>query len=143
MARDRGVPGPALQMLYYPATTGSEPVPSRRHFANGFMLTAGMMNWFKALYVQDAAHEQSPYYAPASARNFRDLPPAVIVTAEFDPLRDEGRLYAERLESAGVQVRYRCVPGTIHGFLIFFPFMPKAWRVLRQTGREIRKALDG
>ena len=142
MARDRGVPVPALQILYYPATTGSEPVPSRRVYANGYMLTSGMMNWFKALYLKDPAHERSPYYAPAYADDFSGLPPAVIVTAEFDPLRDEGRFYADRLEGAGIQVRYRCIPGTIHGFLLFYAFMPKSWNVLRRTGREIREALD-
>ena len=142
MARDRGVPIPAFQVLFYPATTGSEPVPSRRTYANGYMLTVGMMNWFKALYLQDPEHERSPYYAPAHAADFTGLPPALIVTAEFDPLRDEGSFYAERLRSAGVPVDYECTPGAIHGFLMFCALMPKARRVLRTAGRRIRAALD-
>ena len=142
MARDRGAPIPDLQVLFYPATTGAEPVPSRRAYANGYLLTVGMMNWFKSLYLQDSARERDPYYAPALAQDFSCLPPAIVVTAEFDPLRDEGRLYADRLQAASVTVAYRCIPGAIHGFLIFFPFMPKSWAVLRRTGREIRTALD-
>ncbi len=142
MARDRSVPVAASQLLFYPATTGGEPVPSRRAYANGYMLTAGMMTWFKSLYLQDPSLEHSPYYAPAYATDFSGLPPAIIVTAEFDPLRDEGRFYADRLEAAGVPVTYRCVPGTIHGFLLFYPFMPKAWGALHRAGREVRDALD-
>ena len=142
MARDRGVPVPAFQLLFYPATTGSEPVPSRRTYANGYMLTAGMMNWFKGLYLQDPALERSPYYAPAHATDLTGLPPALIVTAEFDPLRDEGSFYADRLRAAGVPVEYECVPGTIHGFLMFFALMPKANRMLRRAGRRIRAALE-
>ena len=142
MARDRGVPLPHFQLLFYPATTGSEPVPSRRIYANGYMLTVGMMNWFKALYLQDPALETSPYYAPAHAADFAGLPPALIVTAEFDPLRDEGSFYADRLRGAGVPVDCECTPGTIHGFLMFFALMPKARRVLRRAGHRIRAALD-
>ena len=78
---------------------------------------------------------------PARAADLGRLPPALIVTAAFDPLRDEGQVYADRLRAAGVEVRYRCVPGTIHGFLNFHPVMPKARFVLRTTGRAIRRVL--
>ena len=142
MARDREVRVPDLQLLFYPATTGGEPVPSRRAYANGYMLTVGMMNWFKSLYLQDQSRDRDPYYAPAGAADLSRLPPAIIVTAEFDPLRDEGRVYADRLEAAGTEVRYRCVAGAIHGFLLFYPFMPKSWAALRRAGREVRIALD-
>lgn len=142
MARDRGDPMPCLQVLYYPATVGDQTVPSRRAYGEGFLLTEETMRWFKRQYLGGRMSEPSPYYMPAQAQDLRGLPPALIVTAEFDPLRDEGRIYADRLEAAGVSVRYGCVPGTLHGFLNFEALIPKARRTLRQTGAAIRNALD-
>ena len=150
MARDRGVAPPRAQLLFYPATTGREDVPSRALFAHGFLLTTEMLHWFERQYLGERGEggrdeggrdEASPYYMPARAADLGRLPPALIVTAAFDPLRDEGQVYADRLRAAGVEVRYRCVPGTIHGFLNFHPVMPKARFVLRTTGRAIRRVL--
>ncbi|MBE7210418.1 MAG: alpha/beta hydrolase [Gluconacetobacter diazotrophicus] len=143
MARDRGVEPPVLQVLFYPPTTGREDVPSRTLFADGYWLSTAMMEWFERLYLGGRVDEASPYYMPARAADLSRLPPALIVGAAFDPLRDEGRVYAARLRAAGVAVRHREFPGTIHGFLNFHPFMPKAWLALREAGTAMRAALDG
>ena len=143
MARDRGgVVPPRLQLLFYPPTTGREDVPSRTQFGEGYMLTRAMMSWFERQYLGGDREEPSPYYMPGRGADLGHLPPAVIVTAAFDPMRDEGALYAERLRAAGVEARYACIPGTVHGFLNFAAIMPKARRVLRRSGRAIRRALE-
>ncbi len=141
MARDRGVALPGAQVLFYPATTGREDVPSRTLFERGYLLTTEMLHWFERQYLGDRLDERSPYYMPAGASDLRGLPAALIVTAAFDPLRDEGRVYADRLRAAGVEVRYRCVPGAIHGFLNFHPVMPRARAELRRAGAALRRAL--
>ncbi len=143
MARDRGAPAPRLQVLYYPPTMGREPVPSATEFADGHMLTAAMIEWFRIRYVPDAGETHSPYYAPALAPDLARLPPALIVTAGMDPLRDEGAIYARRLLEAGVTVRYGCVGGVLHGFLNFAMMSPRARRVLRDTAHLMRAALAG
>ncbi len=143
MARDRGVTPPLLQLLFYPATTGREDVPSRTLFATGFLLTTAMLHWFERQYLGERPDEPSPYYMPARAADLGGLPPALIVTAACDPLRDEGRVYADRLGAAGGRVAYACISGTIHGFLNFHPVMPKARAALRAAGRAVQRALDG
>jgi acetyl esterase len=107
--KQTGEPMPAFQMLIYPATDARRQTPSRRLFADGYFLTQDLMDWFwKA-------------YAPADALS--GLPPAFVLTAGFDPLRDEGRAYADRLIDAGVKTTYVNYPGTIHGFFSLTRFL--------------------
>jgi len=141
MARDRGGPPIAHQVLFYPPTHGLEDVPSRHENGSGFFLTTDLMRWYLDQYIDAGHHYTSPYFAPCLAGDLSGLPAATIITAEFDPLRDEGLRYAEKLSAAGVPVDYRCYPGTIHAFLSFYPVQAKARDALSVAGRAIRSAL--
>jgi acetyl esterase len=116
-ARDAGVPL-AAQLLLYPAVdfVDSEDHASRAENAEGYFLTAADMAWFGDHYVPDPARRSDPYASVLRAPDLSGLPPAVVATAEYDPLRDEGEAYAAALEKAGVPVTMRRFDGLIHGF---------------------------
>ncbi|MCT8000420.1 alpha/beta hydrolase [Sphingomonas sanguinis] len=111
--RDRPAAVPVLaQGLLYPATDMARAHPSLRDFADGYFLTRAMLDWFVACYAADLADVRAaPMRGDLSA-----MPPAAIVTAECDPIRDQGRAYAAALARAGVPVSFREAKGTIHGF---------------------------
>ena len=117
--RDGGGPALAGQALVYPVTDmrAGDRWPSRRTAAVGFGLTQEAMDWFGRLYLADDAHAAHPDASPVLASDLSGLPPAFVLTAEFDPLRDEGDAYARRLAEAGVEVQHHVLPGTIHGVL--------------------------
>ena len=107
-------PGFAGQLLIYPVTDFESERPSHEENAEGLFLTGDDMTWFRSLYVGD--HDLAdPRVSPLIAADLSGLPPAVVITAEFDPLRDDGEAYAEALEAAGVPVRKRRFDGLIHG----------------------------
>jgi acetyl esterase len=115
-ARDEGGPALAYQVLVVPAVTADDgATESRRIFAAGYGLD-GVSDMVGA-YLPDPADRTRSWAAPLLAERFDGLPPALILTAEFDPLRDEGELYAERLRGAGVEVTQQRMAGAIHGFL--------------------------
>ena len=116
-AREAGVQL-AAQLLLYPGVdfTESEEYPSRVENAEGYFLTADDMAWFRDHYMQDPTRKSDPYASVLRAPDLSGLPPAVIATAEYDPLRDEGEAYAAALEKAGVPVTARRFDGLIHGF---------------------------
>lgn len=115
-ARDGG-PAPVLQLLIYPATDFSRRRRSRELFAEGFLLTSSEIAWFEDNYLgPDRAHADDPRASPILAEDLAGLPPAYVVTAAFDPLRDEGEEYAAKLRAAGTPVVLRRFPGFIHGF---------------------------
>jgi acetyl esterase len=117
MARDRGGPAISFQLLVYPALERNFDTASYRENAEGYFLTKVQMQWYWDQYLGDdddaAAH---PYAAPLAAATLEGLPPAHIVTAEYDPLRDEGEAYGRRLAEAGVPVDVRRYDGMFHGF---------------------------
>lgn len=117
LARDRGGPLPALQVLVYPATDMRRGAASHRLFAEGYFLDAAMIDWFLRLYLGDMALERDPRASPLLVDDLSGLPPAVVVTGGFDPLRDEGEAYARRLAEAGVTVDHRHHPTLLHGFV--------------------------
>jgi acetyl esterase len=117
MARDRGGPRVASQVLTVPITDFSFDTPSYREFAEGYGLTRHLMQWFWRHYVLTEADGVHPYASPLRAADLSGLPPAFVMTAECDPLRDEGAAFARRLGQAGVEVTYRCYEGMVHGFL--------------------------
>jgi acetyl esterase len=123
LARIQGAPLPALQLLIYPVTNFfSGDTRSKTLFANGFFLTKKDMDWFEAHYLGGAAIDASdPRVSPLLADDLSGLPPALVVTAGFDPLRDEGTQYAEAMAAAGVPVDHRQFGSLIHGFANFFP----------------------
>jgi acetyl esterase len=114
-ARDGG-PRPTVQLLIYPVTDLSRKHPSYRLFADGFFLTEREMDWYRSHYLPDEAAASDPRASPLLADDVTGLPPAIVLTAGFDVLRDEGEAYARRLEAAGVPVRLSRRAGLIHGF---------------------------
>jgi acetyl esterase len=121
--RDAGEAGPAFQMLIYPATDTSRESPSRQKFADGYFLTKDLIGWFWQAYAPQGTDLTDLRLSPLLARDFAGLPPAFVLTAGFDPLRDEGRAYADRLIDAGVKTTYVNYPGTIHGFFSLTRFL--------------------
>ncbi|WP_428678732.1 alpha/beta hydrolase [Reyranella sp.] len=121
--RDAREAGPAFQMLIYPATDSSQESGSRKSFAEGYFLSKGLMDWFWKAYVPAGTDLSDLRLSPLLAKDFTGLPPAFVLTAGYDPLRDEGRAYANRLIDAGVKTTYVNYPGTIHGFFSLTRFL--------------------
>ena len=118
-----GEAGPAFQMLIYPATDSSKSTVSRERFAEGYFLSKELMDWFWKQYVPAGTDLSDLRLSPLLAEDLAGLPPAFVLTAGFDPLRDEGRAYADRLIDAGVKTTYVNYPGTIHGFFSLTRFL--------------------
>ncbi len=114
-ARDMGSPAISFQLLIYPVIDSQMNTQSYEDNADGFLLTRDSMQWFWNHYT-DEDSAMDPLAAPANARNLEGLPPACIITAEFDPLRDEGEVFADRLVKHGVPTRLERFDGMIHGF---------------------------
>ena len=117
LARERGMPDIDRQILLYPATAYLEPMDSRAENASGYFLTAEDLLWFVNQYIEIELDAHNPLAFPLSARDLSDLPPAFVMTCGFDPLRDEGIAYADRLREAGVDVEHTNYESMIHGFL--------------------------
>jgi len=132
-------PDPALQLLYYPSLYGRNNLPSQATYEDGYFLSRRSMEWYAAQYVQRDEDWTHPSFVPGHTTELGGLAPAVIVTAECDPMRDEGRAYASALQRAGVAVLYRCYPGTLHAFLNFYALMPHGKAALRLGGRALRR----
>ena len=116
LSKDKG-PVPACQILFYPPTDRSRAHPSIESLATGFMLTRDTIEWFHAQYAGAVgADSTDPRISPLLAKDLTGLPPALVVTAGFDPLRDEGLAYADALEKAGVRVVRKQYDSLIHGF---------------------------
>jgi acetyl esterase len=116
LARDRDGPSVAGQLLVYPQTDYAFDTDSYRENAEGYYLTRADMQWFWNHYLPEPIHGRNPYASPLRERDLGGLPPAHVIGCKFDPLRDDGRLYAERLAEANVPVNYREYDGMIHGF---------------------------
>ncbi len=120
LARDREEFRPARQILIYPALwndyTETSPYPSVRENGTGYLLTSAKMEEYLELYQRTPADRQSPYFAPLLAKELSGMPDSLILTAEKDPLRDEGEEYAQRLRQAGCQVELHRLKGAQHGF---------------------------
>jgi acetyl esterase len=116
MARDRGGPRIAFQLLIYPVTDYNFGTRSYQQNADGYLLTKDAMKWFWNHYLREEADGSSPLASPLRSTKLAGLPPAFVITAEFDPLRDEGEAYGERLIEAGVPTVVKRYDGMIHGF---------------------------
>jgi acetyl esterase len=123
-ARDAGGPELAAQVLIYPVTDADLDNDSFTDPANQLMLTREGMIWFWDHYAPDLASRANPDASPLRASDFAGLPPAIVVTAEHDVLREEGEAYAERLRAAGVPVVHRRFPGQMHGFFPMVNVLP-------------------
>jgi acetyl esterase len=140
MARDKGGPPLVFQLLIYPVTVAAFDTPSYRDNAEGYLLTAGDMHWFWDHYLKNAADGENPYASPLRAKSLKGLPPALVITAEFDPLRDEGEQYAHRLEEAGVPTRLSRYDGMIHGFFGMTQMIDKAKAAVKEASSNLRLA---
>ena len=145
VARTRGGPTADLQVLLCPATDTSFAQESYSEFADGYFLTREGLRWAWDQYVPDQAARVLSTVAPlrATASELAGLPPAVIITAEFDILRDEGEAYARRLMAAGVRVTATRYLGTIHAFTVLngLAHTPAARAAVKQVAQALRDAL--
>lgn len=141
-ARDAGGPPIAFQLLVYPVTNYAFDTPSYEQNADGYLLTRDMMKWFWKHYLRDESDGKNPLASPLLAEDLSGLPPAFIMTAEFDPLRDEGEAYAERLRQAGVAVELVRYDGLIHGFYNMFAAVDRAREALHDSAARLREALS-
>jgi len=116
MARDRGEPALIYQVLIYPATDMTMSSASYEENGEGYGLTRDTNRWFFNQYLPGDADRKNPYISPLWVSDVQNLPPTLVITAEFDPLRDEGEMYAARLKEAGVKVESSRYDGMIHGF---------------------------
>lgn len=119
LARDRGGPDIAHQSLIYPVTNHAYDTVSYEENAEGYLLTKGAMEWFWNHYLDSDIDGKNPYASPLQANDLEGLPPATVTTCGFDPLRDEGAAYAERLDDAGVTVNHVNYDDAIHGIVQF------------------------
>ncbi|MCZ7566826.1 MAG: alpha/beta hydrolase [Burkholderiales bacterium] len=141
--RDAGDPPLAAQVLIYPATDLAADAPSHFEFAEGYLLTREAVMWFTGNYLRDPADAADWRASPLRARDLSRLPPAYVVTAGFDPLRDEGRAYADRLSAAGVPATYECFEGMIHGFVTMGGVIAAAHHALYRVATGLRQAFRG
>jgi acetyl esterase len=138
--RDEGGPFLCGQLLIYPVTDYHTPAtPSYLTNANGYLLTRDTMVWFWDHYLNHASEAGSPLASPLRALDLSGLPPALVITAEFDPLRDEGELYAERLQQAGVPTELLRYNGMIHGFLMLGALFNENRQAINETNRWLKK----
>jgi|GEM_PF-197208 len=137
MARDSSTQLPIYQALIYPVLNDAFDTPSYEQFANDSPLSRDRMRWFWGQYLPDEAAGANPYASPLRASDLRGLPPALIITAENDPLRDEGEAYAKRLQDADVPVVMSRYNGMTH---LFMPMLPVVERV-RDAVLEIAAGL--
>ena len=130
MARDQGGPALRLQLLTYPAVDATMSAPSITENAGAPLLGKPQMAWFWQHYNAAHADPRDPRLSPLYAASFAGLPPTLLCTAEFDPLRDEGEAYADKLRAAGVTVEYLRFGGVFHGFLLMSKIIPEGARLI-------------
>ena len=142
-ARDEGAPLPAMQFLLYPVTNYSDQTRSQALFASGFFLTKWDLDFCRHQFLDGARVDAAdPRVSPLLADDFSGLPPALLLTAGFDPLRDEGRQYADALRQAGVPVDHREFGSLIHAFANFFPLGGGSTTAMAETISALRAHLS-
>ena len=140
MARDRGGLSLAFQLLVYPVTARDFDRSSYRQNAEGYGLTLDAMRWYWDHYLQHPEDASNPYAAPLVAENLKGLPPALVITAECDPLRDEGEAFAKRLQAAGVPTTYSLYDGMIHGFFGMTAVLDKGKQAVAEACAALQQA---
>jgi acetyl esterase len=138
--RDESAPALCGQLLIYPVTDYHTPgTPSYQENAEGYGLTRDTMRWFWHHYINDPKDAAQPYASPLRARDFSGLPPALVVTAEYDPLRDEGERYADKLRAAGTSCVLSRWRGMNHGFFFWVGLVDKADEAMAETCAWLRE----
>ena len=141
MARDRGGPNIAFQLLVYPVVDYDDNRPSLQQFAQGYFLTRPMVDYFWGHYLDTPADGRNPHASPIKAESLAGLPPAMVITAECDPIRDQGEAYAERLREAGVPVSTKRYEGAIHVFFNLAGVVDLGKQAIQDAGAALRAAL--
>jgi acetyl esterase len=142
MAKDRGGPSLIYQMLIYPVTNYSFDTKSYLENGEKYFLTKDMMVWFWNHYLREELDGKNPYASPLLAEDLSGLPPALVITAEYDPLRDEGEAYAKRLIDAGVAVELKRYHGMIHGFFWMPAAMDQGKKAIEHAASALRRAFS-
>ncbi len=141
--RRTGEPQPALQLLVYPCVDVASETASMATYADAFPLDRATMDWFMGHYMGPQDDPADPRLSPIREENLAGLAPAVVVTAGFDPLGDQGEAYAKRLRDAGTPVVYRCYDSLAHGFTAFTGAIPCAQWACREIAGLVREGLEG
>lgn len=139
-ARNDGGPQLVFQLLIYPSTNPPHRTESAERLAQGYLLTRDVIHYFRHNYVRSPADFEDWRCAPIRAPDLSRLPPALIVTAGYDPLVDEGKAYADRLRASGVEVTYKCYEGMVHGFINMGRVLDGANRALQECGAALAAA---
>ena len=142
LARDAGGPAIAFQLLVYPATDQRLATASHERNAQGYLLTRDAIDYFRRAYLPKEKDWTDWRASPLLARSHADLPRALVITAGYDPLLDEGRAYAERLKAAGVRVEYREYADMVHGFILFGGVVDTANAAVAECCAALRGAFD-
>ncbi len=142
MARDRGAPDLAFQILFYPVTNLDYETSSYRDNGADYYLTTDMMRWFWGHYLESEDMGRDVHASPLLMEDASGLASAFVATTEFDPLRDEGEAYAKLLREAGNDVTVKCYEGQIHGFVTRAGIMDAGKRAIDDAGAQLRQAFD-
>jgi len=142
IAKQKGGPKLAYQMLCFPVTQIGEETASLREFAEGYLLERATLMWFYEHYLPSGADRADPRVSPLKAQDVSGLPPAYVMLAGFDPLHDEGLAYAEKLRAAGVQVTVADYPDMVHDFIYMQAVLPQAQRALHAAAAALKGALN-
>jgi acetyl esterase len=141
LAAGEGRPVPACQVLIYPAVDFAMSTASHAELADAHVIPRDRILWYAGQYLRSEADRNDPRASPIRTRDLRGQPPALIITAGFDPLRDEGQAYGERLRAAGVDVRYREYPGQIHAFVSLTKVIPQGLTATHEVADYLRERL--
>jgi acetyl esterase len=141
LAAAEAAPVPACQVLIYPAVDFAMDTASHAELEDAHVIPRDRVLWYAQQYLRSEVDRVDPRASPMRAPDLRGQPPALIVTAGFDPLRDEGQAYAERLRAAGVPVRYREYPGQIHAFVSLTKVIPQGLEATREIAVYLRERL--
>jgi acetyl esterase len=139
MARDRSGPKPVFQLLVYPVTDYDDASPSMTE-NDGYFLTRAAIRFFWNHYTASAEDARNPYASPLKAKTLEGLPPAFVITAECDPLRDQGEAYARRLAAAGVTAPSKCYAGAIHVFFQLGAVIDSGKEAVADAAEALRQA---
>jgi len=137
LARDRGEPTIAFQLMIYPVIDGTMSFPSIKENAEGKLLTARDMEFFYEQYAK-GVDPKNPMLSPLYAPDLSGLPPALVITAEYDPLRDEGEAYADALQQAGVEARSSRYDGMVHGFFGLEAIIPASAAAMEEAASALQ-----
>jgi acetyl esterase len=140
IARDRGGPNIGFQLLVYPVTDADDDRASLHEFAQGYLLTRPMMDYFWAHYLARIEDGRDPLASPINAPSLAGLPRAMVITAECDPIRDQGEAYAQRLREAGVPVSLKRYDGAIHAFFNLAGVVDSGQQAIADASAALRSA---